>query len=370
MELSVMSKYLRTVFKDLSPLTKAMLVNTFSQEAVYKDASGAIASFSDGANYPLKKLIADINAVQSGIGDPSPSNVRPISGWSAVNVSVMGKNLYDVVAYPLTTGRYINWHTGVAAVNENYDCVEGFIPISSAFEGMTINWNCENHGGSNPGLAWFDENKNYMSGQQIFPATMPIGARYLKFTVKHGQSNIMLYIGDAPTKYEPYTNTTETISLGQTVYGGKLNVTTGELTITHGIVDMGDLTWIAGATNTEGVYTMRSNSLQSSIAIPATSGTIADIICSAYKTLNSNDTYLKNTAISVTTSGTISIYDPNYNTSSSPSAFATAMTGQKIVYGLATPTTVQLTPTEVKSLLGQNNIWADSGNVDVTYRAI
>lgn len=36
---------------------------------------------------------------------------------------------------------------------------------------------------------------------------------------------------------------------------------------------------------------------------------------------------------------------------------------------LAEPETYQLSPTEVKTLLGENNIWADTGDVEVEYRA-
>ena len=39
-----------------------------------------------------------------------------------------------------------------------------------------------------------------------------------------------------------------------------------------------------------------------------------------------------------------------------------------IVYSLATPVTYTLTPTEIRTLLGINNIWADTGNVTVKYR--
>ena len=39
----------------------------------------------------------------------------------------------------------------------------------------------------------------------------------------------------------------------------------------------------------------------------------------------------------------------------------------QLLYPLATPTTVQLTPTEVEAILNsQNNVWADTGNVTVT----
>ena len=40
-----------------------------------------------------------------------------------------------------------------------------------------------------------------------------------------------------------------------------------------------------------------------------------------------------------------------------------------LCYELATPLTVQLTPHEVTALLGSNNVWADSGDSEVTYRA-
>ena len=41
----------------------------------------------------------------------------------------------------------------------------------------------------------------------------------------------------------------------------------------------------------------------------------------------------------------------------------------EVVYPLAEPLTYQLTPTEVALLKGQNNVWTDSGEVEVTYKA-
>lgn len=49
--------------------------------------------------------------------------------------------------------------------------------------------------------------------------------------------------------------------------------------------------------------------------------------------------------------------------------FKAAVTGQKICYELATPTTYQLTPQQIDTLLGDNNVWADSGEVEVVYKA-
>lgn len=41
----------------------------------------------------------------------------------------------------------------------------------------------------------------------------------------------------------------------------------------------------------------------------------------------------------------------------------------QVVLPLATPITYHLTPQEITTLLGQNNIWADTGDMSVTYRA-
>ena len=49
--------------------------------------------------------------------------------------------------------------------------------------------------------------------------------------------------------------------------------------------------------------------------------------------------------------------------------FNAEMSGVTLVYTLATPIIYQLTPTEVQTLLGANNIWADTGDTEVTYRA-
>jgi hypothetical protein len=46
------------------------------------------------------------------------------------------------------------------------------------------------------------------------------------------------------------------------------------------------------------------------------------------------------------------------------------MSGVKLVYALATLQTYQLDPVQVACLLGQNNVWADCGDIEeVKYKA-
>jgi hypothetical protein len=52
-----------------------------------EETSGNIVTV-EAAERPAKSLKVAINPVQSGSGDPSPDNIRPISGWTGCNVVV------------------------------------------------------------------------------------------------------------------------------------------------------------------------------------------------------------------------------------------------------------------------------------------
>ena len=146
-----------------------------------------------------------------------------------------------------------------------------------------------------------------------------------------------------------------------TVYGGSLDVTTGVLTVDRALVDIGDLAW------SDGDYSnFTSTSLQSTILIVSTS-TVPNLTCSVLKTIKFDDRSTETAPrISMNNAGRLDVRGTSY---ASATAFKTAMTGQKIAYELATPQTYQLTPQQLNTLLGTNNIWADTGNVDIDYRA-
>lgn len=73
-ELSRQLSYVEEAVNDAAPV----IINT---------ASGDIASFADGAdNRQIRKIVATIEPVQEGTGDPSPDNERLISGWTGANI--------------------------------------------------------------------------------------------------------------------------------------------------------------------------------------------------------------------------------------------------------------------------------------------
>lgn len=307
--------------------------------------SGALISFNAVALDEITELKANITAVQSGSGDPSPDNIRLITGWSAANVYRAGVNLWDeeweVGAISDTTGNNTSSTTRARSKN-HIPC----LPNTTYYFYKSDTPNIR--------LFYYNANKGFINASSAGSAnvliTTPADCYYIRFIgVQSSLDGVNISINYPSTdhNYHAYVGQTYPISLGQTVYGGTLNVTTGVLTIDRAMVDLGTLTW----TYSSGYFTFSKST------ISAKTGGVYGVICSAYpyattgadKTIYETNSYYR-------------IYDSSYTDAAT---FKTAMTGVQLVYPLATPTEVQLTPTEVELLLGQNNIWADTGDVEV-----
>ena len=61
--------------------------------AIIQEKSGNPITITDAANCPIRKLKVLFEPIQEGSGDPSPDNVRPISGRDSVTVERTGKNV-------------------------------------------------------------------------------------------------------------------------------------------------------------------------------------------------------------------------------------------------------------------------------------
>ena len=148
-----------------------------------------------------------------------------------------------------------------------------------------------------------------------------------------------------------------------TVYGGTLDVTTGKLTVDRAMVDLGTLTWYTAAS--QRITRFRAPVI--GIKQIGSPNVLGAIVCSSYATKTANQTYTGSLGISLQQNANdVYIYDPQKEAFSAAD-FKSAMSGVQLVYELATPQTYQLTPTEVTTLLGDNTIWADTGDVTVTY---
>ena len=66
----------------------------FLNEPHTATASGDIATFSTDMIAPLKECVITINPQQSGSGDASPDNIRPLIGWTGTKVLQSKTNLF------------------------------------------------------------------------------------------------------------------------------------------------------------------------------------------------------------------------------------------------------------------------------------
>jgi hypothetical protein len=178
-----------------------------------------------------------------------------------------------------------------------------------------------------------------------------------------GSTSVTVTISDGET------STTKTTPLGQTVYGGQLNVLTGELTIDRAFLQIdGDSTiaWATQSSWTAGCW--YNGTIMAGAKNISGYGTKANIISNMGEAQTPSD-LANNVEFGVAHGNGTTLYARVDNTLDTVDKFRTFLNNSplQIVYELATPQTVQLTPQEVNSLLGQNNISADTGDVDIVY---
>lgn len=151
----------------------------------------------------------------------------------------------------------------------------------------------------------------------------------------------------------------QTINLGQTIYGGYLNVTTGLLTVTHEKKMLnGSENWLL-LDSVSGV-----NQLYIAEASAVTSSSEVKTICDKFKSIKISDR-AGNYDTCYTDSGSICFNVQNYTVSTWKSWLAD--NNVTVVYELATPVNYQLTPAQIEQLLGQNNVFCSTGDVAVKY---
>lgn len=337
-------------------------------------ASGDIATFS--IPNAIKSVIADITAMQSGSGTPSPSNVRPISGWSATDVNIRGKNLLPPLS-AVTTSKGVTFTPRTDGGIDLSGTATGGIAVVDLGRGENIWLNAGtyfvNESTSLYTITVFDETSGTATVLRSGGGRFTITSRtkvFVRLGIPNGTATetavyIQLELGSSATSFEKYTGTSLNIPFGQTVYGGRLNATTGELTNSGYKItgtDIGTL-FLDSQTETVAVFRFRldTNNFPEAVANTAISNRFDRSIASgnAGRMVQQANLFY----IVVNKSDLASLDEEGIKAwlTSNPTEF---------VYELATPTTVQLTATEIKALSGVNNVWADSGDIEVEYSTI
>lgn len=183
------------------------------------------------------------------------------------------------------------------------------------------------------GVAWF---------KNLFPKDY--------YEYNEGEQTCVSAVNDEP--YWHYTT-----DLDDACYGGTLDVTTGLLTVTHRFIEVSECASVSTA-STDVKYAQ--------ISFGTGNGADADHstnVSSKYIQVESapeTDGYYR------IVSSYLYIYDNRFTDQTTANSILSAEKPQ-FVYKLANPQTYQLDPRQVYTIVGNNNIWSDTGNITISY---
>ena len=308
-----------------------------------------------------------VNVVATGGYDADTQTAHPIVGYSSANITRCGVNLWDE--------EWENGSIGTGGVNvtdstkvrsTDYIMVKPNTTFYIKSPKMMCIWE-------------YDVNKNCVvdSPTGKTNATFTTGANtvYIRFRMdgSYGttyNNDISINYPSSDTSYHAYNGNTYTIAFGQTVYGGVLDVTRGKLHVTHEKVNLYDKTWEAYASGNPNGSTFIApfsgvtfKSWTSGGSLTAISNALAANQSGSYYEAIANSFWWNNSS-----DGLRCCYGlPNDPTSLAE--FTQFLTdNQVIIVGeLATPFDIDLTPVQIRALVGENNVFADCGETEVKY---
>ena len=232
--------------------TSTMLEDyTVTYNTTTSSSADKIRFTDEFGNLPFVSIVSDIVPYQSGSGDPSPTNIRPISGYTKERALVSNDNYFNNEGWTGTS-------TAVAPTSYPRFGADGYM----CFYNLNSDWNCYVYA--------YDFDGNYIgrtsgakrsyhrfkktsfssgSGTQEYDKIAYLNFRYYSLpsgvTAEYIESHntIMLLEGDYNSNIQgtffPHKGggiIADWTSVAGTVYGGTIDLISGTLTSTYGII--------------------------------------------------------------------------------------------------------------------------------------
>lgn len=314
--------------------------------------------------YPLG-VTASWEPVQEGSGEPSPENIRPISGRDSVKVERCGENLlphiFDRIPDTVTKdGLTIvktpkgTIHVSGKKTETNWTDLFRIVLAESERVEMpagTYSW------GSGVSLTTDKGNPHVSPFTTDTPRIITGAYAAVNTAGTYNKDYIPALVAgsEKPTKVEPYTGQTATLTLPRTIYGGEVDAVTGD----------GQETWQAKSFNGTENWALYDD------------GSSAKFFYTADYTVDSEplDTICSHFRKAAFTRGTIiRVYTSVFTDLDAYKDYLTAQyaagTPVQIAYKLATPTPFTATGAQpIPALSGVNTVITDADSVTVTGRA-
>lgn len=364
------------------------LTSAAHANAIKPEVKDNIICFTDGAAAPTDKVVSYIEPKQSGMGEPSPDNVREISGWNGVSLIRCGKNLLpsDFVDGDTKTENGITFTdnkdgtvsvNGTAAITATYKLNNSLTLkpdevyyLSGEKDGVRTALYYRNEKGN-------DAYHNTISGGLLWKKEYQLVFLYIGVPTGCTANDVLIKpcvsVGKAED-YEPYKGDTYTVDFDETVYGGEYNWTTGELMVTHAIQAF---TGAEPLTQSKAVNgNPRWCISLTTKAKPVPSNQTINALCNMYQYRSADRVYMESEGLSIDNTGGLAVvYDTDLN-NIDLNGFKAYLTAQYeagtpviLAYELAEPNIIQLTPQQIQTYFGTNTLYSDSGDTEIKYIA-
>lgn len=336
--------------------------------------AGQIANFESDRAATIRSLKVYFSPKQSGTGDPSPENVRSISGWDGVTVQRAGKNLFS------ENGEFGKWTDSSGVINNAMSGFIGEIMTISPDQMLSVGyWGIRPYSFS---IIELNKDKEFI--KRTHKATSPTSSsppdklstvttqdtKYVYVQVYAPNTStvmtsdvlasekITVELGNSLTAYESFNGSSFTATFPSTQYGGYVDLISGEVWKTHSLLHFIP-SYIQAVI--EGIYSPY-------YAVSATIGNavVQNNIVSDKLVGNSNPNEFE--AFISSEPRLIVGLPSTLNTLSAVRSWMEDIGGFDVVYKLATPQLVTtLSPTAITTLIGTNNFWSNADSVEVTY---
>lgn len=345
--------------------------------------SGSVVQCYPVANYPLGVKVA-WEPHQEGEGDPSPDNIRPITGMDEVQVTRAGKNLIPITADETQTTNGVTW-----TVSDGVIHAQGTASPTSRYVAATNIFLPKGTYAVNPAENIFYElvtgNTVVVQTKTSFTLESDFIGKLHFYVLKGTTADTDIYpqieLGSTPTAYEPYQpGTTATLTLPETIYGGTVDAVTGEGSEeVHGVQFNGTEAWIQTTASSTGLSYFEYRFPDSTDLLPSSATSIA---------LARQSQKISHFKIGNPYSENVDDAGWVYNTASAEAAIArirasrfenveewksylaaqyAAGTPVTIAYKLATPQPIQATGGQsIPALPGTNTVYTDADTVTVS----
>ena len=334
-------------------------------------------------NYPLGVKVS-WEPVQEGSGDPSPDNIRPIIGRDAVSVTRCGKNLFN--KYGLVVGAPVYGEDGV--ISSYKDVAVAYVKVAPGAQ-YSISFRQTDNTTLYTRIAFLTKSMKFIKREYMLISTLgeyvkqtftvTTDCEWIQFGMNNGRTfnynfDVFFVAGGSPAIDEPYTGDTYNIALPETVYGGTLDVETGVVTVDRRLISKSDITNADAGTGSHqisgagaGCFVYRLGDVENTAAHI----TNTKILCTSMPVSSQNVLYnggnggVVGLAVWWGTSIGIGTGDKTIETVSAFKEWWES-NGGDMVYPLATPYTIQLTPQQISALSGVNTIYTDADGLVVT----